>query len=184
MPNLMATVENLTVSVHPLAKVVINERTGTIVMGQTVTLGAARCCMETCRLSLRRNSRSRSPRRFQAARRRWCLRRRFALPKVRPDVSSCAKGQVSMISSMGCKRLVRRHATLWEFLKRFARRSSPGAIGSHLMNLSLHTHDFVGPRLPIRRRDSGSSNPRKVRKAAEEFEGMLIAQMLGNSICR
>jgi flagellar P-ring protein precursor FlgI len=38
--DLMAKLENLTVSIHPIAKVVVNERTGTIVMGQAVTLGA------------------------------------------------------------------------------------------------------------------------------------------------
>ena len=37
---LLAKVQNLTVAIHPLAKVVVNERTGTIVMGQAVTLGA------------------------------------------------------------------------------------------------------------------------------------------------
>lgn len=37
---LLARVENLTVAIHPSAKVVVNERTGTIVMGQTVSLGA------------------------------------------------------------------------------------------------------------------------------------------------
>jgi flagellar P-ring protein precursor FlgI len=38
--NLLAKVENLKVGIHPLAKVVVNERTGTIVMGQEVSLGA------------------------------------------------------------------------------------------------------------------------------------------------
>jgi flagellar P-ring protein precursor FlgI len=38
--SLMAKVENLMVPIHPLAKVVVNERTGTIVMGQSVSLGA------------------------------------------------------------------------------------------------------------------------------------------------
>jgi flagellar P-ring protein precursor FlgI len=38
--SLMAKVESLMVPVHPLAKVVVNERTGTIVMGQAVSLGA------------------------------------------------------------------------------------------------------------------------------------------------
>jgi flagellar P-ring protein precursor FlgI len=37
---LLAKVENLMVSIHPLARVVVNERTGTIVMGQAVSLGA------------------------------------------------------------------------------------------------------------------------------------------------
>ncbi len=37
---MMAKVENLMVPVRPIAKVVVNERTGTIVMGQAVTLGA------------------------------------------------------------------------------------------------------------------------------------------------
>jgi flagellar P-ring protein precursor FlgI len=37
---LMAKVENLRLVVHPKAKVVVNERTGTIVMGQDVSLGA------------------------------------------------------------------------------------------------------------------------------------------------
>jgi flagellar P-ring protein precursor FlgI len=37
---LLARVENLTVPVHRQAKVVVNERTGTIVMGQDVSLGA------------------------------------------------------------------------------------------------------------------------------------------------
>lgn len=37
---LLAMVENLRVEIHPLAKVVVNERTGTIVMGQAVSLGA------------------------------------------------------------------------------------------------------------------------------------------------
>src|ERR1039458_9214678 len=34
--SMMAKVENLMVPIHPLAKVVVNERTGTIVMGQAV----------------------------------------------------------------------------------------------------------------------------------------------------
>jgi len=37
---LLAKVENLTVTIQPQAKVVVNERTGTIIMGQTVSLGA------------------------------------------------------------------------------------------------------------------------------------------------
>lgn len=40
VPELMARIGNLSVSVHPPAKVVVNERTGTIVMGGSVTLGA------------------------------------------------------------------------------------------------------------------------------------------------
>jgi flagellar P-ring protein precursor FlgI len=40
VPQLMARVGNLSVSVHPPAKVVVNERTGTVVMGGSVTLGA------------------------------------------------------------------------------------------------------------------------------------------------
>lgn len=40
VPEIMARVGNLSVSVHPPAKVVVNERTGTIVMGGSVTLGA------------------------------------------------------------------------------------------------------------------------------------------------
>jgi len=38
--DLLARVENLRVAVHPRAKVIVNERTGTIVMGQEVSLGA------------------------------------------------------------------------------------------------------------------------------------------------
>jgi flagellar P-ring protein precursor FlgI len=38
--DMLAKVENLMVTVHPQAKVVVNERTGTIVMGQGVSLGA------------------------------------------------------------------------------------------------------------------------------------------------
>ncbi len=37
--DLLARVENLTVAIHPRAKVIVNERTGTIVMGQEVSLG-------------------------------------------------------------------------------------------------------------------------------------------------
>lgn len=40
VPEIMARIGNLSVSVHPPAKVVVNERTGTIVMGGNVTLGA------------------------------------------------------------------------------------------------------------------------------------------------
>lgn len=40
VPEIMARIGNLSVSVHPPAKVVVNERTGTIVMGGAVTLGA------------------------------------------------------------------------------------------------------------------------------------------------
>lgn len=40
VPELMARIGNLSVSVRPPAKVVVNERTGTIVMGGSVTLGA------------------------------------------------------------------------------------------------------------------------------------------------
>jgi flagellar P-ring protein precursor FlgI len=37
---LLAKVQNLMVAIHPQAKVIVNERTGTIVMGQQVSLGA------------------------------------------------------------------------------------------------------------------------------------------------
>ncbi|MGA3324668.1 MAG: flagellar basal body P-ring protein FlgI [Terriglobia bacterium] len=37
---LLAKVEDLRVAIHPQAKVIVNERTGTIVMGQEVSLGA------------------------------------------------------------------------------------------------------------------------------------------------
>src|SRR6202142_1597810 len=40
VPELMARIGSLPVSVHPPAKVVINERTGTVVMGGAVTMGA------------------------------------------------------------------------------------------------------------------------------------------------
>ncbi len=40
VPSLLAKVENLTVEVHRRAKVVVNERTGTVVMGRDVRLGA------------------------------------------------------------------------------------------------------------------------------------------------
>jgi len=40
LPTLLARIENLEVEVHRRAKVVVNERTGTIVLGQEVRLGA------------------------------------------------------------------------------------------------------------------------------------------------
>ena len=40
LPALLARVENLAVSVHRRAKVIVNERTGTVVMGKDVRLGA------------------------------------------------------------------------------------------------------------------------------------------------
>lgn len=40
IPSLLARVENLTIEVHRRAKVVVNERTGTVVMGRDVRLGA------------------------------------------------------------------------------------------------------------------------------------------------
>ena len=40
IPALLARVENLTIEVHRRAKVVVNERTGTVVMGKEVRLGA------------------------------------------------------------------------------------------------------------------------------------------------
>ncbi len=40
LPALLARVENLTVAVHRRARVVVNERTGTVVMGRDVRLGA------------------------------------------------------------------------------------------------------------------------------------------------
>ena len=40
VPELISQIQNLSVAVHPLAKVVINERTGTIVMGGDVKLSA------------------------------------------------------------------------------------------------------------------------------------------------
>lgn len=40
VPALLARVENLTIEVHRRAKVVVNERTGTVVMGRDVRLGA------------------------------------------------------------------------------------------------------------------------------------------------
>jgi len=40
LPTLLARVENLSVEVHRRAKVVVNERTGTVVMGSDVRLGA------------------------------------------------------------------------------------------------------------------------------------------------
>jgi len=39
-PALLARVESLSVPIHPRAKVIVNERTGTVVMGQEVSLGA------------------------------------------------------------------------------------------------------------------------------------------------
>ena len=41
IPQLMASIDNITVKVQQEAKVVVNERTGTVVMGKNVTLGAA-----------------------------------------------------------------------------------------------------------------------------------------------
>lgn len=41
IPQLMAAIDNITVKVQEKAKVVVNERTGTVVMGKNVTLGAA-----------------------------------------------------------------------------------------------------------------------------------------------
>ena len=41
VPEIMASIENLQVKVQPKAKVVVNERTGTVVLGKQVTLGAA-----------------------------------------------------------------------------------------------------------------------------------------------
>lgn len=40
VPDLMARIGNLPIDLHPPAKVVVNERTGTVVMGGAVTLGA------------------------------------------------------------------------------------------------------------------------------------------------
>lgn len=40
VPDLLARIEKLTVTIHPHAKVVVNERTGTIVLGREVRLGA------------------------------------------------------------------------------------------------------------------------------------------------
>ncbi len=40
IPSLMARIEDLMVEMHPRAKVVVNERTGTIVLGRDVKLGA------------------------------------------------------------------------------------------------------------------------------------------------
>lgn len=40
IPGLIAEIDNLTVDVPPVAKVVINERTGTVVLGRDVSLGA------------------------------------------------------------------------------------------------------------------------------------------------
>jgi flagellar P-ring protein precursor FlgI len=41
VPKLMASIENIPIKVQRPAKVVVNERTGTVVMGKDVTLGAA-----------------------------------------------------------------------------------------------------------------------------------------------
>jgi len=40
LTNVMAKIENLSVTVHRRARVIVNERTGTVVMGQDVRLGA------------------------------------------------------------------------------------------------------------------------------------------------
>ena len=40
VPEFMARIGSLPISLHPAAKVVVNERTGTVVMGGAVTLGA------------------------------------------------------------------------------------------------------------------------------------------------
>ena len=40
VPDLISQIQNLSISVHPPAKVVVNERTGTIVMGGDVKLSA------------------------------------------------------------------------------------------------------------------------------------------------
>jgi flagellar P-ring protein FlgI len=41
VPELMAIIENFQIKIQPQAKVVVNERTGTVVLGKQVTLGAA-----------------------------------------------------------------------------------------------------------------------------------------------
>jgi flagellar P-ring protein FlgI len=41
VPRLMATIENISIKVQEPARVVVNERTGTVVLGKDVTLGAA-----------------------------------------------------------------------------------------------------------------------------------------------
>src|SRR5262249_8573523 len=40
LPALLARIEMLPVTIHPRARVVVNERTGTVVIGRDVTLGA------------------------------------------------------------------------------------------------------------------------------------------------
>jgi len=41
VPDLLSRIEKLSIDVHPRARVIVNERTGTIVMGKEVRLGAA-----------------------------------------------------------------------------------------------------------------------------------------------
>lgn len=41
VPEIMASIENIQIKIQPKSKVVVNERTGTVVLGKQVTLGAA-----------------------------------------------------------------------------------------------------------------------------------------------
>ncbi len=69
---LLAKVDNLRVVAHPQAKVIVNERTGTIVMGQTVSLGACSILHGNLSVVVTTEFKVPSPLLFLRARLRWC----------------------------------------------------------------------------------------------------------------
>ena len=79
---LLDTVEAVEVEVYPRARVVVNERTGTVVIGGTVRLQPVSILHGGLSVNVISQPRSRSLARFRTERRRWCSR-----PRCRPRTS-------------------------------------------------------------------------------------------------
>ena len=79
---LLDRVEGVEVEVFPRARVVVNERTGTVVIGGTVRLQPVSILHGGLSVNVISESKSRSPMPVPQGRRRWCSR-----PACRPRTS-------------------------------------------------------------------------------------------------
>ncbi len=99
LPELIARLEPLPVALDVAARVVINERTGTVVMGGDVRLGAGgRRARQPVGPHLRRSTTSRSRRRSRAGRRPWCRRPRWTWTKATRSSSRSTRARRSATS--------------------------------------------------------------------------------------
>jgi len=110
LADLIAHIEGLGVTVHRRAKVVVNERTGTIVMGKDVRVGGVSILHGNLSIRSQPSMKCRNQRLFRRDERQLSRSRTCAPRKPLPGGLNCAKGRASSNWSTVCKPSGRPHA--------------------------------------------------------------------------